>query len=331
MRSLPLHLVLIGLLTACGPAHGSNAPVSPSLPWVATAVGRVDSEEEARHLVASIDGVIARVLVQRGDKVAAGQTLIEIDCAPRLAETRARHADADRAARAARTVSSGTAADRTVARAEIYAAGALLANEEAQLQRAEDIYRRGFLSRSGYDAKVQARASAEAAWRAAQARLVDLEQGRRPAEAAEASAAAVAAREHAVAAAVHAGQCAVKSPTAGQVLQIFRREGEYSGASQGAPLIVVGDLSRLVVRAEIGERDVGQVRPGQRVEIWTDGSTKRWPGRVTHVASIMGRRSARSLDPTDRFDRDIREAFIAFDGAAPPALVGLRVTVGLLK
>ena len=329
MRSAAL--ILIGLLGACGQAHGASEPPDQRQPWVATAVGRIDSADEARHLVASADGVISRVLVNRGDRVVAGQPLMEIDCAPRQAEAQARRADAAQADRAAGTAASGSTADLAIARAEVDGAAAQLANEAGQLRRAQDIYQRGFLSRSGYDAKVQTHAAAEANLRAAKARVIDLERGRRPAEVAEATTAAVAAHAHATAAAKLADQCFVKSPIGGVVLQILRREGEFSGASQGTPLLVVGDLSRLVVRAEIGERDAAQVRPGQHAEVWFDGSGQHWPGRVVHVASIMGRRSARSLDPTDRFDRDIREVFIAFDGAAPPALVGLRVTVGLLK
>jgi multidrug resistance efflux pump len=318
-------------LAACSQAQGSSAPAAPRSPWVATAVGRIDSAEEARQLVAAADGVISRVLVARGDRVTVGQHLMEVDCAPRFADAVAQRADAAQAARAAQTVSSGTRADRTVAAAEVDAARALLANQDAELRRADEIAQRGFLSRSAFDARVQARATASATLRAAEARLGDIERGRRPAETAEAGAAAFAARQHAAAASALAAQCAVRSPIAGQVLQILRREGEYSGASQGTPLIVVGDLSHLVVRAEIGERDAALVSPGQRAEVWIDGNPQHWLGRVSHMASVMGRRSARSLDPTDRFDRDVREVFITFDQGTPPALVGLRVTVGLLK
>ena len=324
-------LILISLLAACGQAHGASEPPAQRQPWVATAVGRIDSEDEARHLVASADGVISRVLVNRGDRVIAGQPLMEIDCAPRQAEAQARRADAAQADRAAGTAASGSTADLAIARAEVDGAAAQLANEAAQLRRAQDIYQRGFLSRSGYDAKIQAHAAAEAHLRAAKARQTDLERGRRPAEIAEASSAAFAAHAHATAAGKLAEQCFVKSPISGVVLQILRREGEFSGASQGTPLLVVGDLSQLVVRAEIGERDAAQVHLGQRAEVWIDGGGQHWQGRVVHIASIMGRRSARSLDPTDRFDRDIREVFIAFDSGTPPALVGLRVTVGLLQ
>jgi HlyD family secretion protein len=77
------------------------------------------------------------------------------------------------------------------------------------------------------------------------------------------------------------------------------------------------------------EQDAAAVSVGQRAQVWIDGSGERWAGRVTHVSGLMGRRSARSLDPTDRFDRDVREVFVTLDDGSAPPLVGLRVTVGL--
>jgi multidrug resistance efflux pump len=331
MRSKASPLALALLLVACAEAQGSSGLLDSRSPWIATAVGRVDSANEARHLPASTDGILAKVFVRRGEQVTAGQPLIAVDCSPQVAEAEAGEADAARAASVARAIVAGTGADREIARAAVDAAIAELSNEDGQLRRADDIYRRGFLSRSGYDTRVQRHVAAQSTLRSAKAQLDNLEGGRRAAELVEASAAARAARHQATRAAAIVEQCTVKSPIAGQVLQILRREGEHSGASQGVPLIVIADLSRLVVRAEVGERDAAQIRTGQRAEIWIDGNNRHWSGTVTDTARIMGRRSARSLDPTDRFDRDIREVFIAFDDAAPPALVGLRVTVGLLK
>ena len=115
------------------------------------------------------------------------------------------------------------------------------------------------------------------------------------------------------------------------MLKVLRREGEFSGASTGTPLVVVGDLSTMIVRTELIDRDAARVAVGQKAEVWLDGDPKRWHGHVIEAASLMGRRTSRSLDPTDRFDRDVREVLVAFDGPAPPALVGLRVNVGFLK
>lgn len=329
-RAILLPVLVLPVITGCDAAFGADEGATVSSPWVATATGRIDSADEARNLVAAVDGVISRVLVERGDHVSAGQIVLQVDCRPREAAAQASAAEADSAMLAARTVSSGTANDRLALLAEIDAGVARLANEDAQLRRTEAILERGFVARSTFDERVQSRAAAEAALRTSRARLADLDAGRRPAETNEAIAVAHAARSQARTARTLADQCAVRSPIDGTVLQIMRREGEYSGATQGETLMMVGDTSRMLVRAEVMEQDAAAVRIGQRAEVWIDGSSRRWSGRVSDVANVMGRRSARSLDPTDRFDRDVREVFVTLDSGNPPELVGLRVTVGLL-
>ena len=189
----------------------------------------------------------------------------------------------------------------------------------------------GFISKRDLAARTNARDTAQAELRSRTEQRGLLQAGSRGSEIAEANASARAASADISVAQSLAAQCILNSPISGQVLQILRREGEFSGASQGTALIVVGDMSRLVVRAEINERDAARIREGQAATVWVDGKPDRWKGHVSQMAGIMGRRSARSLDPTDRFDRDVREVFIAFDEAPPPALVGLRVTVGFAK
>ena len=314
-------------LGGCGAAQ-SDTP-EPKSPYVATAVGRIDSEGESRQLVAATDGVIVNVFVERGQNVTAGQKLLGIDCGPRLAEISARSALAQKAAAAAITTrSSPRAQELHAADAEIAAAESALREQQQRLSTAEALIDDGFISKRDLAARANGRDAARAQLDALHQRRSLLAEGARSSEVAEANAAARAAQADISVAAELASQCTLKSPISGQVLQILRREGEFSGASQGTPLVIVGDMSRLIVRAELSERDAANVQIGQRVKVWVDGKPEKWQGRVTQMASVMGRRSARSLDPTDRFDRDVREVFIAFDSAPPPALVGLRVTVG---
>lgn len=141
-------LILFPSLASCDSALGAVGETTNPSPWIATATGRIDSIDEARQLVASIDGVISHVLVRRGDRIAQGQILMRIDCAAREAAARAGAAEAASALLAARSVSSGTSADRAALIAEIDAATARLENEEAQLRRAEEILDRGFIARS---------------------------------------------------------------------------------------------------------------------------------------------------------------------------------------
>lgn len=321
-------LVIAVLLAGCGSAQGAD-PIAPS-PWIATAVGRIDSADESRQLVAAVDGVIAQLYVARGSVVVRGQPLLRVSCDPRAAEISTREADAARAAASADTLDAGARAEEIVAaRAEVAAARSVVRNQQQRLDQARALIDRGFVSQRDLDARINEREAAGAALDAATAQLERLRNGARLSERAEKHAEAAMARGAVQAARAMAEQCVLKSPVNGRVLQILRREGEFSGASAGTPLLVVGDVSRLIARAEINERDAALVRAGQTAEVWVEGQPKRWTGRVTSLASVMGRRTARSLDPTDRFDRDIREAIVAFDGAVPPALVGLRVTVGV--
>lgn len=327
-------LLLLGALTGCGQAIGADeaAQRAATSPYLATAVGRIDSREEARQLVGSADGVIARLFVSRGEAVRAGQALLQVECAPREAGATARRAGAEQARAAATTVVLGSRPEEVTALQEaVRAARAARDTAAGRLSDARGLIDRGFVSRRELTTREQALEQAEAELARTSALAARMVNGPRPSERAEAAAAARAASGEAGAAQALAAQCTLTSPIDGTVLQVLRREGEFSGASQGAVLLVVGDLSARMVRAEISERDAARVRAGQAVDVWIEGEARRWHGRISTLASVMGRRSARSLDPTDRFDRDTREALIEFEGEAPPPVVGLRVMVGVRK
>jgi HlyD family secretion protein len=328
MRNLvPLSLLL---LAGCGSAQSSAPKVNS--PYVATAVGRIDAAGESRQLVGAADGVIQQLLVERGSTVVKGQALLKIDCGPRLAEVAARSAFSQKAVAAAVTVRSGARLQEIeIASAQVDAAASALREQQQRLSMAEALVDKGFISKRDLAARTNARDAAAAELRSRTEQRALLLAGSRGSEIAEANASARAAAADTAVAQSLADQCTLKSPIAGSVLQILRREGEFSGASQGTPLIVVGDLSQPVVRAELNERDAAKISEGQAVVVWVDGRPGKWKGRVTQMAGVMGRRTARSLDPTDRFDRDVREVFIAFDDVPPPALVGLRVTVGFTR
>ena len=326
-----MSLLLTGCEAASADSRRERMPIDAHKSnYLATSVGRIDSASEARQLVAAADGVIHRIHVTRGDRVQAGDLLLTVDCTPRQASASAQSAQAERLEAVAETVLTGPRTQEIeAARQAVAAAEAGRADAADRLAQARALSARGFVSRRELAARENALRAAEAGRGAEQSRLELLEAGARLSERKEATAAARAARDEARAASALAAQCALRSPISGQVLQILRREGEFSGASQGTPLVVVGDLSRLIVRAEISERDAAAVRPGQAVDIWVDGAAGRWRGRIASLAQVMGRRTARSLDPTDRFDRDVREAFVEIEGGLPPALVGLRVMVGI--
>lgn len=329
-----LALVIPFALTACADSWGAAQRDSPQPRYAMTAVGRLDGAGEARKLIAESDGVIAAIFVSRGKQVRAGEALLEINCALRRAQLTVSEAEERRANQAARALLAsehGTAI--SAAEARVAAAAAAAREARQRLTSARALVPAGFIARRELETRENAVAVSAAELSAAQATRLGLADRSRRAQIAEARAAADVAAGGVALARTMAGKCFLRSPIDGQVVQILRREGEFSGASQGAGLIEVADTDHLRVRAEIGERDAGNVRIGQRAEIWLDGHDRKWTGYVVEAAQAMGRRSARSLDPTDRFDRDIREVFIAFDDGQPrpPTLIGLRMMVGLVR
>ncbi|QMW23412.1 HlyD family secretion protein [Sandaracinobacteroides saxicola] len=329
MRSLEVSACL--LLAGCGVADAA-APALPPSPWAVSAMGRVDAAEEARALVAERDAVIARVHVRPGQAVRMGDVLVELRCADAMAREAGAVAAARAAGAEAALVDAGPREEvRVELRARADEAVARAADARDLLARAEGLVGRGFVSTrrvSELRAEVAAR---EATVAAAGAALRAAEAGARPEERIAARARLAGAEAEAAAARAMAEKCVVKSPIDGTVTRLWKREGEFSGASAGTALLSVADLSRMMVRAEIADRDAAKVRLGQAATVWIDGDMRHWHGRVVELSAQMGRKTARSLDPSDRFDRDVREALVAFDGAAPPAVIGLRVNVGLAR
>lgn len=206
MRSrfaLPLALAL----GACTASHSEPAAQQPA-PYLATAVGRIDSAGEARHLVAAADGVIERVLVRRGDRVKAGQVLVEVGCAPRAGLAAAAMAAAQQSQAEAALVRAGPRREAISAGSAVLAkAEADLRGAEQQLERVKALAGRGFVSRRELDARSAERDAAVATRNGAAAELAALSSGSRPQELASAHAAAGAAGGQSAAAHAALAQC----------------------------------------------------------------------------------------------------------------------------
>ncbi len=123
-------------------------------------------------------------------------------------------------------------------------------------------------------------------------------------------------------------KCLVRAPIDGVILRILLRKGESFALVSPRPLLSMADVSGRRVRAEVDERDVDKVRMGTPVVVHSEAySGRRFPGTVTHVAAVMGRKSVLTGDPVDKSDRDILEVTAQLDPAANALPLGLRVTV----
>ena len=79
-------------------------------------------------------------------------------------------------------------------------------------------------------------------------------------------------------------------------------------------VLTIGDARVLRVRADIDESDVDKVRVGQKAYVTADayGKQKIW-GRVVQVGELLGPKTVRTDEPTERVDRKFLETLVELD------------------
>jgi HlyD family secretion protein len=103
----------------------------------------------------------------------------------------------------------------------------------------------------------------------------------------------------------------VRSPIEGVILKLYRRAGETVTNLPPTPVAVVGDVSRLRVRADVDESDVAQIDLHQTVWITADAFPgKRFRGTVAQIGFQLGRKNFRNNNPEERLDTKILEVLI---------------------
>jgi putative ABC transport system permease protein len=101
------------------------------------------------------------------------------------------------------------------------------------------------------------------------------------------------------------------APCAGTVLEILRREGEGVRLTDTDPVLLLGDLSKLRVRAEIDERFARLIRAGQEAVLFGRGlGDATLETRVAAVKAIMGKKTVFSRAATERKDLDVLQVFV---------------------
>jgi HlyD family secretion protein len=93
------------------------------------------------------------------------------------------------------------------------------------------------------------------------------------------------------------------------------------------PLVALGDLTALRVRAELDERDYGAISMGQLVVVRSDAFPGReFTGKVSLIAPIIAPGSFGARGQSNFTDIDVAEVVV--DLVAPdPLIVGMKVDV----
>lgn len=293
-------------LAACGgpgpgdePAPGTKGsksevdPNSIATPYAAISAGKVDIEGGLVDVAARAPGIVKEVYVQEGDKVVAGQIL-------------ARQEDDD----------SRLSRDRVAA--QLTQAQAQLPILEVQLEAAQREEAR--LARLAAESAASQQAHEQAQDRTKQlAAQVDAQKTSIALVKAQLAEANYQVDLH-----------VIRAPAAGTIVRRFANPGSGASTFNVTSMFQLQPDAMRIVRAEVEERSLTQVRVGQGVEIVPESDQDTsYPGKVIRIAGVMGSRKLRSDDPSERTDERVVEVVVDADKA--PVLIGQRVLVKFLK
>lgn len=279
------------------------------------AEGKVRPRREV-EIAAKVPGRISLIRADEGEAVSAGSVVVQLDDEELRAELRkARTALGTAQAHLAELLAG--ARPQEIARTQQEAAGAEAALKEARLerQRVKALQVEGFASKQALDQAESRLTQAEAAYEAALAQLDLLIQGPRAETIAHARAKVEEARALVQRAEASLSHTSIKTPIAGRVMFRYREPGEY--VHPGEPILLVGDFSRTLVRAEVLEEDAGKIRRGAEARVTAEAFPgKVFDARVETVAEAVGKRKNVPEDPSTPVDVQVLEVDLVVESPA---------------
>lgn len=120
------------------------------------------------------------------------------------------------------------------------------------------------------------------------------------------------------------GKSRLAAPIGGTVVSRSVEQGETVEA--GTPLLVVADLDRTRIEAEVDEFDAARVRVGAPVTIRAEGYAGSWRGRVEEIPDAVTGRRLKPQDPGRPTDTRVLIVKVALQEKLPLRL-GQRVEV----
>jgi HlyD family secretion protein len=308
--------------------RAAESSSSPSQQWLAAAPGRVEPRSGLIRLGTQIAGQVDAVPVKLNDKVTEGEVLVRLDdkeararlsAAEAQAATSKRERDAQPTSAGRESVSKAEdavfTAERAVMSARFELDDAIASNRKNPGNATALANSRRRLS----DAKDRLRQE-QSAYATAQNRSGVPSPNRL-------ESALIAARSEVTLAESVLDKTRIRAPIAGTVLQIGAKVGELVAPSPELPLIVMGDMSIVRVRAEVDEADVSKIRKDHRVYVKSNAfPNKEYEGKVVEIAPSLalprfGSRGARR--PTDV---EVMEVLVDLEGTVP-LLPGMRTDV----
>lgn len=293
---------------------------------VAAGPGRVEPVSEEVRIAAQIGGTLRDVFVDEGDRVTAGQILARVERAEYDARVAAAEAEVHAREAEARRVRNGAREqERREVVAAVREAEAVLDNSRADLERLRQLASDKIISQQELDRGEQAARVAHARVDAATQRANLVAADAREEDRASADAAVALARARLAEARATLAKTDITSPIDGVVLRRHRKVGESVSTQFDSPIVTIADRSHVRVRVDVDETNVARLTVGQPAYVTADAyGDRRFTGRVIRIGQMLGRKSFRTDEPTEKVDSKILETLVELDDGHELPL-GLRV------
>lgn len=276
------------------PPPGDPPVPPPAKPFAraVAATGILEALSENVAIGVPSPGLVTAVLTKVNDPVTKDQILFRLD---------------DRDLRAEETTAKSRIA---VDQAEIAVSEAQLAKVESQLARLTAVTDPRAVSRDDLENRRQDVAVAKAQLAAAKAQL----------QASQAALESIALR---------IARLDVRAPRDGTLLQVNIREGEYASTTPKAPAMILGDLDRLQIRADVDEQNATRIRPGQKARAHLKGDpTVSFDLTFVRVEPFVIPKVSLTGAATERIDTRVLQVIFSLERpASPPLYVGQQVDV----
>lgn len=300
-KRLSFYLAILGIFAVAKlTAQFRKAPPAPvpyaeptRSPFTNTvaATGIIEASRENVRIGTPKPGLITKVHVEVGSRVNASDPLLQLDDR----ETRARLA---------------------TARAQVQALRAALKAEQVMAADASDQFQRADRLQKENITSEDERARKDFQFQNWQARVTRLE------------ADVAAAQAQVDQTQVELDVLTIRAPRDGSVLQINIRAGENAETKPTDPLMILGDVDRFQIRADVDEQNAPLVQTNQPAVAFLKGNRDLpLPLRFIRIEPFVIPKKSLTGDNTERVDTRVLQIIFEMDRAAVPLYVGQQVDV----
>lgn len=263
------------------PVHASAPPPAPppqaTYPDTIAAIGLVEPRSENIAISTPLPGLVMRVLVKAGDKVDKDAPLFVLDERDLKAELQVRRATLQLAkSRLEKLQQAPRREDIPPLEAQVQEAEAALADARVQQQLIESVTDRRAIKEEDLRRRRIATQAAKAKLESAKSRLALTKAGTWQPDLAVAKTEVAQAEQQVKWLETNLDRLTVRAPITGTILKVDVRPGEYAQIGpMEKPLILMGDISQLHIRAEIDEYEASRVRADSTAEASEHGNARQ--------------------------------------------------------